>query len=284
MENEFEDVGNFTVSIMLTNSCNFHCAHCMYDCTMPKRVHYISMKNLQNILEQASRLAREDVNVSINLVGGEPTLRMDKFKERLGLVFDYFDFDVNMTTNGWWFDKESTTRQFFNIITPYVDSNGTGEQLSIRISNDTYHRPFRKYDKYSFKERFDSFLEEGYTDVLYKYSSKEYIQPNDRWPYIYSESDTNNYAVIPNGRGVDCSYIYTGECHMYGTPDSITYDQYGNITDVCCRGSNLRIGNSNTDIFRAIRTIRKFLLYNKQNHVRCTNCKEVINSGIWRKQ
>lgn len=60
------------IDLNVTNRCNFHCRHCSLDsggCKMPE----LSLKCIERLLIDAKRLGLE----SIDITGGEPTLRQD---------------------------------------------------------------------------------------------------------------------------------------------------------------------------------------------------------------
>ncbi len=141
-----------TVNLWLTEQCNFKCKHCFYASSPQSPKGYMS----NDLLEEVKRfigILIDDLqcNVSVNLVGGEPTLNLKEFArifEQVMVWCQIWDsrLEFQMTTNGWWLNDPKWTLEFFTIIAPYVPSDGMGVEnnFAIRISDDQYHRPFRK--------------------------------------------------------------------------------------------------------------------------------------------
>jgi len=111
---------------------------------MPKaKERWMSNEDISDVLTLAREFADLNYTVSINLIGGEPTKDLDQFARIIDCLDTRSgnDFRFEMTTNGWWLRSWETLCRFAWIVVPFMRSHG----LSIRISNDEYHDPFRSY-------------------------------------------------------------------------------------------------------------------------------------------
>jgi hypothetical protein len=179
-----------TISLMLTEQCNFHCDHCFYGCGMHKPKGYMSSKNVLKAIDMAETLSSMNIRISINLIGGEPTLNLKEFKRIFDLVYTAWDpgnIDIEISTNGWWLKKASTAIKFFQVVERAACNapGGIEEGFSVRISNDQYHRWQSNTD---LEAQFNDLMETGaiYDDpVLYKevpYCSKCNHEFKTRYP------------------------------------------------------------------------------------------------------
>jgi len=227
-----------TVSLMITEFCNFECDHCFYGCSNRNPRKYISNDTLGIVYQRIRELNDYLINVTVNIIGGEPTANLKEFERVWNTVDgwrDYPDIGMEMTTNGWWLKSAKTAREFFRAI-EYSTRGGVGieDGLSIRISGDQFHDTFRDFDA---KRVLESVFDYGAINdeyVLYeeigictecghqprdKYRSdcpkckakdsvvleegNDYIQlpENDpNMPWIYVEEDHLGYdGVIPSG-------------------------------------------------------------------------------------
>lgn len=139
-----------TLSLMLTRYCPFKCDHCFYGCGPTLSREYISENTLYRVRNFFDELSRLEIQVELNLIGGEPTARLSEFERVLRTVSrwtnrDGNDIQLEMVTNGWWLHRPKTAREFFEIVAPYLPPTGDCEDggLAIAISDDQYHRPFR---------------------------------------------------------------------------------------------------------------------------------------------
>ena len=159
-----------TICLLLTRRCNFACDHCMYECGSNFRG-YMKSPVLSLIHDQVIRLLDLGIHPRINLIGGEPTLNMKRFKEILDGIMGWYEVrnegvSVEMTTNGWWLhSKPKHTRDFIRAVRPHVSSDGTGIDagFSVRVSNDSHHDSFRPdwyaNNENALKQRLESFWE-----------------------------------------------------------------------------------------------------------------------------
>jgi hypothetical protein len=139
-----------TISLLLTEACTFACRHCMYECSPKSDPVYMGDDMLYKVKQQVDLLQDLEIKVIINLIGGEPTMDMEKFAHVLNIV-GHWPVDLEMTTNGWWLADSDATKRFMEIMAPYVEESGrsecmeTGDRISVRISNDPYHNEFRPH-------------------------------------------------------------------------------------------------------------------------------------------
>ena len=168
------------VNLFLTEQCNFACDHCFYAAgpNLPKG--YMSDGVLQDVRAFVDACINDLLvpRVTINFIGGEPTLNMKEFKRCLETVMRWTDeyghrLDWEMTTNGWWLSKDKHTIEFLEAIRPYIPHEGTSERndggrWNIRVSDTLWHQEWRKGALKGrsvasrVKELFQEF--EGYTD------------------------------------------------------------------------------------------------------------------------
>jgi hypothetical protein len=148
-----EDNG-LTITLLITEQCNFECRHCFYSCGPSSPKGYMSQDILTEVLDQITAIEHEMEypNIKINLIGGEPTLNMVSFKAILERVFGWLRNDyisgIEMTTNGWWLHEEATTIQFCQVIADVIpeDYLGLDGGFTVRVSNDKWHDEFRPYN------------------------------------------------------------------------------------------------------------------------------------------
>lgn len=111
------------IGLMLTDSCNFQCKHCMVDSTPELR---IADDLVINRFYEIVEFNKPD---TVCIVGGEPLLFLDKVEEIVNTVKPYCR-DILVYSNGT-FLLDSTTRK-------RVESLG----VSVRISKTVYHKDF----------------------------------------------------------------------------------------------------------------------------------------------
>lgn len=239
---DWQDSG-VTISLMLTRRCNFECEHCFYECG-PRFRGYMGDVVLGAVYGQVLRLQGLGIQPRINLIGGEPTLNLDKFACILDRTMGW-GVSVEMTTNGWWMHRPDTARRFFQAVVSHVDPDGEGAGggfFSVRVSNDTFHDQFRPVwlqggDRLAHKlESYWEFDEDGVfykeiptcgecgrehrwmpdgeqctkrgCDGVVEYETEVVMDPLPRPrrsdPWIYVQEHTGTQYVIPTGRGQYC--------------------------------------------------------------------------------
>ena len=166
----FDNLEEISVNLLLTESCNMACAHCMYSCKpqIKAKQQYMSFADIEVILQliaeaqEKAELRNNPYSIILNLVGGEPTLDLDKFHN----ICDYLEghpvtsrVKLEMTTNGWWLRSWQTICQFAKAVGPLLLKH----ELIIRISNSIYHDKFRSStEKLIFQAGLSSVFETPY--------------------------------------------------------------------------------------------------------------------------
>jgi hypothetical protein len=140
---------HIVVNLWLTEQCNFECGHCFYMMSPRSPKGYMSDEMLAKLRGFVLTLREKyRANVDVNLIGGEPTLNLKEFKRCLDYVMQWQNdtslggISFEMTTNGWWLSKPKWTVEFFEAVLPHV-AEEYGDGLIIRVSDDSYHMPFR---------------------------------------------------------------------------------------------------------------------------------------------
>lgn len=172
------------VNLLLTRRCNFECAQCMFAAGPRLPGGYMSNDTIRNILDTALLIRSKLVDltyasvhdgISINLVGGEPTLDLDEFHRVAAYISGLHDeysgeagIYLEMTTNGWWLQSVPTLRKFMDAVRRFDDTG-----MRIRISDSPYHMPFRsKTERYMLPK----LQYEIGDDVLYEMQEYYFLQ------------------------------------------------------------------------------------------------------------
>jgi hypothetical protein len=300
-----------TISLLLTQQCNFHCSHCFYDCGKEQPSEYMSRDVLYKVRQQVNRLMELDIPVSVNLIGGEPTLDLDKFEEILNEVMRW-DVEVQMTTNGWWFHEVETCQRFFEAVGRWV-YDGSMEDcgpcgFSVRISNDEYHDKFRPHwlqnDKlrgeldnlWDYDEREVFYTMKWYCPECRKEWESEDRPDDDECPdcgcYLETEDEQVmlNIPPRPDGdmpwlyverRGESSGIIPSGGRGTWGSndagakgwcyPHELSYLPDGTLMDICCKGSWCEFGTVEDDPLVLLEVSKRFT---EEVEPSCRECRE----------
>jgi hypothetical protein len=144
IRNRFDTPGEVCLNLLLVNACSYKCAHCMFSCgPKPKsQIKWMGTNELDEVLLLAEQFQSAGHSVSMNLIGGEPTLDMDE----LARILDYLGhhpigrkITYEMTTNGWWLKTWNSVCGFAMAVGPFIREH----EMIIRISNTEYHEEFR---------------------------------------------------------------------------------------------------------------------------------------------
>jgi organic radical activating enzyme len=276
-----------TIEPFLTKKCNFKCGFCMYDCSSKSSDEFISDEMLSKLKKQVDFLQALNIPVTINLLGGEPTLFFDKLKHVVDIVSTW-NVCITMPTNGWWLERNSSTEKFMGIFKDLVvngncfDSNN-GHGLGIRISDEKYHQTWRRGNN----------NKEHFTEIFYdpKYS---HLRPDEKYPWIQWQTLNPNYLINPHGRGANISNMkeqlsikenvpwrFCTQEYNNMTLESIHYELNGDISSTCQFGNEHSIGTIDDNILYIILLSQE---YNKYRHnldgYNCYNCTEMFNSWL----
>lgn len=166
---------NITVTLYLTNHCNYKCAHCLANAGPHKLKAYMTPE----VLEQAANLIRHleekgKNRPNINLVGGEPTVDLEEFKRCLNTLNYKLggNTQFEMTTNGWWTKNIHTTSTFLRTVDFF---NG---DIMIRISNSPFHQKFRPAWQNNMLTRFNNTDAYEIINTISEHSNLNYTCPN----------------------------------------------------------------------------------------------------------
>ncbi|MGN0483131.1 MAG: radical SAM protein [Lachnospiraceae bacterium] len=111
------------IGLMLTDSCNFQCRHCMVDSTLERRIADA------RVIARFYEIVRENKPDTVCLLGGEPLLFLDKVEEILANVREYCK-EILIYSNGTFLLDEEKRRRVAAL----------GAQ--VRISKTDYHKDF----------------------------------------------------------------------------------------------------------------------------------------------
>jgi hypothetical protein len=306
------DDRKITINLLLTEKCNFKCEHCFYGSGPSKPKAYISDEILYQVGQMINTLEEAGIYTDLNLIGGEPTVNLNEFARVWRWAEGFLSGDVNleMTTNGWWLSKPESARKFFEIVgrTAY-EWDDEDLKVSIRISGDGFHEPFRtgnNTDGPSLQGMLEEILERGslYDEpVTYKFSytcgSCDYVIENqyaeeDQCPkcgnemyydderlvnmpeydpgfnWIYVDTHLDWSNVVPSGiRGQFGSNTFT--CTGENNRGFyLTFLPNGNHSDGCCRGSNMPFGRINDHPLVLLALIQNFF---NDKEPECYNCR-----------
>jgi|WetSurSiteA1Bulk_404760.scaffolds.fasta_scaffold01794_4 hypothetical protein len=300
------DISNFVrksilLELMLTRKCCYFCEHCMYDCGPQESKAYMTDEILAKVKKQVDFLKKLDMFISVNLVGGEPTLNFKKFSHILDEVMTW-NVSVTMTTNGWWLGSQKNIERFFAIISKYVHPDGkscfyTGSKdgFNIRISDDPFHEKQRKV-----KDINGALLDIFSNDKLVKKYNIPIPNGTDPWLWRqfvnYGTDGFCSYYIAPNGRGRNVTNI--GEwLNKFGKEgnfcmrnfngfENIHYEPNGDISDACGYGSMYDFGTVNDNILYIIELIHMYKVERWNNRTTrnftCANCRDMVKE--WKKE
>lgn len=140
--NVLRQVAEVSFILHLTHRCNFRCGHCMYSAGPHASPNWVSFNVVEKLFSVIAPFQQAGISCRLNLIGGEPTVDLDRFEETLDLVTHFVQstpVGLEMTTNGWWLDDFKTFERFAQIVRPALQ-----HEMFIRISNSPWHDLFRK--------------------------------------------------------------------------------------------------------------------------------------------
>ena len=143
-ERLFGEPGEIILNLQLTTACGFDCRHCMYAChpIQKEKQPWMDEADIDQVLNLAAEFLQANHSVRINMIGGEPSLDLDRLDRLLGYLRGHpksQGISCEMTTNGWWLRSWETLCRFAEAVGPMLRES----DLTIRISNSIYHDPFR---------------------------------------------------------------------------------------------------------------------------------------------
>jgi hypothetical protein len=267
------------INLDLTKKCNFECAHCGMSAGPTVRSGYMTHEVLQEVRRMVGWCNEREIRVTLNLIGGEPTLNLTEFA-RVLRELDDLDVTFEMTTNGWWIARKHTLLRFMDIIRPYIKGDCFDNGFSVRISDDQYHRWERQKRGETYMEKsllanihdlWDNFYEYIEENDYYRLPER----PHDECGWIYVEKDFDK-PVVPIGRGADCNSRADKCDHNHHF--KLTFEPHGELTDICCKFSVCRFGTVSDNPLYLLNLADKFL---RERSPDCWNCLEAAEE--WKK-
>jgi hypothetical protein len=290
-----------TINLLVTLQCTLACRHCFFGCS-PKGSQgredlgtvYMSNDVLGAVWVMVQRFQELDVNVEVNVIGGEPTINLNRFSEIMDIVGSW-GVKVTMVTNGWWLARPETSRRFFQAIQHLVDTDGDPEEsISVRISNDAWHDEWRKqklmndisclwrdsdyaewvcedYEMYCSNcgrtQETGDVCEECENATFRDYYNHIVPEPNPNGPWIHMEQE-KQYTPIQSGYCQVAGSEITCDSNSHY---DLSFEPDGALMDICCRGSYLRAGTVYDDPIELLCYADMFL---QDKHPRCGTCME----------
>jgi len=235
-----------SICLLLTEQCNFQCRHCFYSAGPNKPPKYIADTVLTKVQAMLSALKHdyEIDNINVNLIGGEPTLNLDKFEHVFKTVSRWTSnglCQLEMTTNGWWLHKLSAAKRFMEIMAQHAPGWGLDEGFTVRISNDQYHDEFRPHGEtskhleqilYGLWEPWEWNGESPFFETRYECPKcyEKFDEYHDGCPkcdcdYLENlEIETFNWSIppAPQHQGEGEAWIYVENQKYHSGPHSVT--------------------------------------------------------------
>lgn len=131
-----------TLTLLLTERCNYRCQHCLYACGPSKSDLYMP----DSVLEHAARAVQEcsalEDGLVLNFIGGEISIDSTELARVVTWVTgrDAF-FRVSMVTNGWFLQSPKTLAKIAEALRPLWKIDA--DCLRVSISNTPWHDKFR---------------------------------------------------------------------------------------------------------------------------------------------
>lgn len=131
-----------TLTLLLTERCNYQCAHCLYACGPSKSSLYMP----DSILEHAARAVQDcsslEDGLVLNLIGGEVSIEPAELARVIRWVVGLNSFfRLSMVTNGWFLQRPKSVATIAEALRPLWKMND--DYLRIGISNTPWHDRFR---------------------------------------------------------------------------------------------------------------------------------------------
>lgn len=297
-----------TYSILATMDCPFMCEHCMYSC-VPGNTGYVSNEILSAMREQVATLERCGYHVTVNIIGGEPTMIPKEFGRVMHHVTDWAT-DISIVTNGWWLNDPDLARSIIKIICKWGCNHIDEDMLSVRISNDKYHTQcWNEVCGYETPSDVLRDLTDGVSDISHTtYAEcaecgKDYDDENgkckdcgceeaeyyytdeitfDTYDYKWIYCENNKFAddpqfILPQGRGADFGTndptqggVYHSDCGH-----DLSFDPQGNLMDICCRGSWCPFGTVYDNPAQLMVIAQNFI---QEVHPNCYECRDAAKA------
>lgn len=235
------------IGIYLTYRCNSRCIHCSYG-SDPPLSNLIDEAEVEVSFEMVNRFGRLE---TVKILGGEPTLYMERLLRVVELARIHGASSIIMITNGWWGKDEEDAR---NIITGLKEA---GLSLLL-ISMDAFHAEYIPLEDVKRAVQAADCVEMKYCVMM---EFMESIDANNRYDRqsraLFQECQNLSIPILPAkiiyaGRAAEfLSPLYRGEKTLpnqceppyigsFENPSGIAIDPLGYVT--LCHG--IAIGNT----------------------------------------
>lgn len=264
------------INVLLTTKCNFKCAHCLFSCTMwGKPIKPIVRHRVAQILEQ--------IGSGVNILGGEPTLYPEYVSAVKQFVIAQPSAPFLFTTNGSWVYYHDRRREFMEMVQWLMGM--CQDKVTIRISDDPYHRPFWRFPDHIARIRREF---------------EDYGFATGGRPYFYLDTTARgSEQVITIGRAVKTQLAgWNGAClanccnssdeernEKWWSPfhEAITIFPDGRVSP-CCQGVPIVANLAEESVSTVEQRLRVFFEHRKRNltYDNCQKCR-VWNLGAIQK-
>lgn len=305
-----------TINLMITEFCNFSCSRCFYGSSPLRPSQYMTEEQIDRVIQIVKGMDQLGIRCNINLIGGEPTIKLEEFKRVLEhiLICENYNATFEMTTNEWWIGHDKHMTTFLEIVQESGALRLINDELfHIRISDSDYHddhRPKYQRNVKNLGEFLKNILESpcDYLDPEF-YECSECGEGVDRDAYedndeICPECGEQSYldAYFPHRElyqsfsELEHGFYVQDQRSQWSTSASnpqnigidkssdhcidgtiISYRTNGITGDFCCNGSDLKIGTMWDDPIGLLLKAKRFL---KQCKPTCRDCVMTAESWI----
>jgi hypothetical protein len=126
---EMRDPFFSSIGIMISNSCNINCRHCIFDIRNKSPRKELPWSQIKKIITQCSII---NPNLIIKFTGGEPFLRLETLEKSINLCTK-LGLNTSVVTNGYWANNQKNTHEILNRIR---------NVKTICVSSDIFHQEF----------------------------------------------------------------------------------------------------------------------------------------------
>ena len=221
------------VYIEITNACNLNCSFCMHN---RRTIKYMSITEFETVLERIKKYSKY---IYLHVLG-EPLLHPDLLK--MIDIANNREFKVNITTNGYLFDKlelNKNIRQINISLHSYVDNKGK----SLEEYMEDIFKYVRELDNTYISYRL--WVNNKYSEDIIRLLNKEYntnYNLKDKKKYTFKE---NVFLEIEKEFDwpIDSNY-YSEKGTCYALRDHIGILSNGDVVPCCLDGDGkIKLGN-----------------------------------------
>ena len=135
-------VSRVTLTLLVTERCNYQCAHCLYACSPARPSLYMPDEVLEHVGRALEECGRIDDLPVLNVIGGEASIDLPELSRVIRWIGSLRSaFRLSMVSNGWWLQNPRSLAKVADAIKPLWEMDA--ENLRIGISNTPWHDRFR---------------------------------------------------------------------------------------------------------------------------------------------